>query len=184
MQIDPERGHAAGAAAPAYVIPYTYSFENALEAGRFFQARLYRWYVVVLGLGLLAGAIVAVYNLTLGLQIVLFSAAMLLMARFAVMDRLFARRRMRSLIGRTMELVLSDDGIAWTGPVSSGHMPWASVTEVRANSKTVLFIGDRLLLAYAPADAFATPDDRADVVAYSRRQVAAAGAGRRPTSSG
>jgi len=83
-----------------------------------------------------------------------------------------------------VELALTDEGIAWTGPISSGQMPWASVTEVRTNSRTVLFIGDRLLLAYAPAAAFATPGELADAVAYSRRQVARARAGDRLTSSG
>jgi hypothetical protein len=157
VQASPLPERAAGTAAPPYVISYAYSFDDALEAGRFFQARLYQWYVVALGLGVFAGAILMVNGVSFGLTILLFCAALLLMARFAVMDRLFGRRRIKSLIGRKVELVLSDDGIAWTGPISTGQMPWASVTEVRANDKTVLWIGDRLLLAHAPARSFATP---------------------------
>jgi hypothetical protein len=184
MQVGPDPEQAAGGSAPAYVIRYTYSFEGALEAGRFFQARLYSLYVGALGMGLLVGAVATVYNLSFGLSIVLFCAVLLLMARFAVMDRLFARRRMRSLIGGSVELVLKDDGLGWTGPRWSGHAPWSSITEVRANRRTVLFVGDRLLLAYAPAESFATAAERADVVAYSRQRVAAAQAGHGPTSSG
>jgi hypothetical protein len=173
---------AAGTAAPPDVITYTYSFEDALEACRFFQPSLYQWYLLGLGLGVLCGAILVLYGLWFGLAIALFCAALLVMARLAVMDRLVARRRVKSLIGRRVELALDDDGIAWNGPISTGQMPWASVTEVRANVKTVLWIGDRLLLAFAPAQCFATPDQRDEAIAYSRRQLAARGAGDPPPS--
>jgi hypothetical protein len=182
VKAPPVRDHGAGAAAPAFLVSYSYTFEDALEAGRFFQARLYRWYLVTLGIGLLAGAMLMINGVRFGLTIVLACAALLLMARFAVMDRLFARRRLRSLIGRKMALELSDHGIAWSGRISTGQMPWTSVAEVRANAKTVLWVGDRLLLAYAPAKAFPTPEDRFEAIAYSRRQVAATRAGDAPTS--
>lgn len=74
------------------MISYTYSFDDALDAGRLFHARFYRWYVLALGLGLLVGAILMVSGQWFGLSIALFSSALLLMARFAVMDRLFGRR--------------------------------------------------------------------------------------------
>lgn len=170
-------GHAPSSAAPTYVIRYTLTFGAALEAGRFFQARLYRWYLLAAGAGLLAGAVVSVYYPPVGLAIVGACAALVLMAKFAVMDRVFGRRQLRGLIGRTVELALRDGGIAWEGPLSSGHIPWTSITEVRTSRRTVLFVGDRLLLAYAPADAFATPGEQAEVIAYARRQIAAARAG-------
>jgi hypothetical protein len=133
----------------------------------------------------LVGPVVAIYyQLFVGLWIVFFCAAMLLVGRFALLDRLFGRRRVRSLNGRTTELALGDDGIAWDGPVASGHIPWTSITEVRANARTVLFVGDRLLLAYAPADSFTSAGEQAEVIAYSQRRIEAAVAGRRPESAG
>lgn len=182
MQVTQPR-QAAGSAAPTHVIRYVVSFDGALDAGRLFQARFYRWYVVALIVGLLAGVAVVLSGRGFGLSIVLTCATLLLMAHFAVMDRMFGRRKLKSLIGGTTELVLSNEGIAWTGPLSSGHMPWMSITEVRANRRTVLFVGDRLLLAYAPAASFVTSAAQAEVVAYSRRQVAAARANGPPTSS-
>lgn len=169
-----ESGQTAGQTAPAYVIRYTQSLDAAIEAGRFFQARFLRWYYVAFGAGLLLGAVVTVYSPSAGVFVMLFCAGMLLTARFSVMDRLFGRRQARSVIGRTIQLAFGDDGILWDGPQAKAHIPWTSITEVRANARTVLFVRDRMLLAYAPADSFATAGEQAEVVAYSRRQIAAA----------
>ncbi len=175
-------GQAESPAAPAFAIRYVVSFDGALEAGRLFHARFYRQYMVALVVALVAGVAITPFYPVFGLPIVFCDAVLLLMARFAVMDRMFGRRQLRSLIGGTTELALSEEGIAFSGPLSFGHIPWTSITEVRANGRTVLFVGDRLPLAYAPATAFATPEEMAAVVAYSSRQVAAAKAGG-PTSS-
>ena len=169
-----QAGRGAGSTDPAHVIRYVVSFNASLEAGRFFQARLCRWYQVALAVGLVAGIAVTPSAPVLGLPIALTCATLFLMARFSVMDRLFGRRQLRSLIGGSTELDLGEEGLDYTGPLSSGHIPWTSITEVRANRRTVLFVGDRLLLAYAPAASFATPAEMAEVIAYARRQIAAA----------
>ena len=57
---------------------------------------------------------------------------------------------------------------------SSKRDPWTSLTEVRANTRTVLFVRDRLLLAYAPAESFVTSTERDAVVAFSRMKIVAA----------
>jgi hypothetical protein len=173
-------GPATSLEAPAYLIRYTLTFGAALEAGRFFQARLYRRYLLAAGAGLLIGAVISVAYPALGLGIVGACAALVLMAKFAVMDRVFGRRQLRGQIGSIVELSLSDDGIAWAGPLGSGRTPWTSVTEVRTNGRMVLFVAGRVLLGYAPAGSFTSETEQAEVVAFSRRQVAAATAGRRP----
>ena len=163
-----------GLEAPAYVIRYKQTFDTGLEAGRFFQTGLYRRVYLASGAGLLVGGLLMSQNLSLGLTVLLFSAFMLVTTRFAVMDRLFGRRQFKSVIGRTIVLTLGDDGILWEGPQATSHIPWSSITEVRANPRTVLFVRDKMLLAYAPTASFATPSERAAVIAYSQRQIASA----------
>jgi hypothetical protein len=158
----------------AYALAYLQSFETALEAGRFFQARTLRWTYALSIVGVLAGAVLATQDLSIGLALAMFCALMLVLNRFALMDRWFGRRRARSVLGRRVELILSDDGIDWTGPQATSHVPWGSITEVRSNARTVLFVRDRLLLAYAPSAAFASAHEQADVVAYAQRQIKAA----------
>lgn len=181
-----DAGHSGGSGTPAYLIRYPFSFETAVEAGRFFQARQIRLYYTLLIAGLLVGGSLMLFlpgTWTVGLWIALTCAALLLMAQFNVMDRLVGRRRVRSLIGGTVELTFNEDGIAWAGPQWSGSAPWTSVTEVRTNTRTVLFVADRILLCFAPADAFASADEQADVVEYSRRQIGlAAATGRHRTA--
>ncbi len=132
------------------------------------------------GAGTAAAALIAILVPGLrvvGLSVALFCALMLLTARFAVMDRIAARRQIRSVLGQPIQLNIREDGILWQGPTATSLVPWNSLTEVRANEQTVLFIGDRLLLASAPAAALASPAERAEVVAYSRSRIEAATTG-------
>jgi hypothetical protein len=175
---DGETGHAASSAPPAYVIRYIQTFDEAIEAGRFFQARLFRWSYAVIGAGLLVGALIAPTNLPLGLPIVFACGALIVMMKLAIPERLVGRRQARSVLERPFELALGNEGITWNGPVGTGHIPWTAITEVRANARTVLFIRDRLLVAYAPASAFALVEERAGVIEYSRQQIANAKSGR------
>jgi YcxB-like protein len=133
-----------------------------------------RTYYLVFGAGLAIGALLSLVNLLLGLFVLIFSALVLLTTRLDVLDRLFGRRRARSVLDQPIELNFDDDGIVWHGPQGTSHVPWSSLTEVRSNERTVIFVRDRLLVAYAPASAFANDAERADVIAFSRDRIAAA----------
>jgi Bacterial PH domain len=162
------------AAVPRYVIRYTQSFDTAIEAGKFLHARALRAYYLVFGAGLVIGALVSLIDLFNGLFILVFSALMLITTRFALLDRLFGRRRARSVLGQPIQLDIGDDGIRSQAPQGTTHIPWSSLTEVRSNERTVIFVRDRLLLAYAPAVSFASVAEQAEVVVFSRDQIAAA----------
>lgn len=159
---------------PTYVLRFTQTFETALEAGRSFGARMLRWYYLGFGAALVAGFLIALLMPTLrfvGVLLAIFSGFMLFIARFAVLDRIVGRWQARSLLDQPVQLTLGDDGLLWEGPHATSLVPWSSMTEVRATDRVVLFIRDRMLLAYAPAEAFATPEARAEVVAYSRSRI-------------
>jgi hypothetical protein len=172
MQVG-ENGRPQHADAPRYVIRYKQSFDSALEAGRFFQARLYRAYYIAFGAGLIVGGAVLLINPTVGLFIMAFCGLMLITTRLELLDRLIGQRRFRSVLGQPIQLSLGEEGIFWEGPQATSHIPWTSLTEVRSNEQTVLFVRDRILLAYAPAASFATAEEQAEVVAFSRERIAA-----------
>ncbi len=156
------------------MIRYTQSFDAALAAGKFLQVRVLRTYYLVFGAGLAIGAVVSLVNLFGGLFILFFSALMLVTQRVDVLDRLLGRRRARTVLDQPIELEISDDGLLWQGPQGTSHVPWSSMTEVRSNERTVVFVRDRLLLAYAPAASFASAAEQAEVIAFSRERIAAA----------
>jgi hypothetical protein len=156
------------------VIRYTQSFDTGMAAGKLLQARVLRAYYLLFGAGLAFGAFVSLYDLVVGLFIVFFNAFMLISTRLDVLDRLFGRRRFRSVLDQPIELDIGDDGILWRGPQGTFDIPWSSLTDVRSNEKTVIFVRDRIISAYAPAASFASDAERAEVIAYSRDQIAAA----------
>lgn len=81
---------------------------------------------------------------------------------------------MPGVLGEAIELDIGDDGIHCQGPLGTSHVPWSSLTEVRSNESTVIFVRDRLVAAYAPAASFSGAAEQAEVVAYSRDRIAAA----------
>ncbi len=163
---------------PPYVIRFTQSFDTAVEAGKFVQARLLQTYYLLFGAGIAIGALASVLDLYWGFFVLLFSGLMLLMARFYVWDRLFGRRRVRSLLDHPIELDIDSDGVVWHGPTGTSHIPWSSLTDVRTNERTVIFVRDRVLVAYAPTSAFASAAELANVVAFSRDRIGSADASR------
>jgi hypothetical protein len=166
--------------AAAYVLRYSWSFDAALEAGRFFQARTFNVLSLAAVAGVLVGAVVtALYDGAIGFAIMGGSVALLIVVRFPLLDRFIGRRRVRHLLGAIVELRLKDDGIDFQGPIASGQIPWASITEMRTNARTVLFVGHRLLVAFAPAAAFGSEREKEEVIAYSLRRIEAA---RAPTA--
>lgn len=176
MQVGENRGPQQ-AEAPRYLIRFQQSFESALEAGRFFQARVYRMVYIGFGTGLVAGGVLILFNPTAGILIMVFSGLMLITTRLELLDRFIGRRRFRSVLDQPIQMSLGEEGIHLEGPLATSYMPWPSLTEVRSNDRTVLFIRDQILLAYAPAAAFASADERAEVIAFARERIAAARSG-------
>ena len=174
MQVN-ETGGPQHADAPRYVIRFKQSFDSALEAGRFFQARLYRAFYIAFGAGLVVGGVIFSINPTVGILILVFCGLMLIMTRLDLLDRFVGRRRFRSVLDQPIQLSLGEQGIFWEGPQATSNIPWTSLTEVRSNERTVLFVRDRILIAYAPSASFANAEEQAEVVAFSRERIAAVG---------
>jgi hypothetical protein len=155
-----------------YVLRYTLTFEDMLGAGRFYQQRTLERVLLLFAGGLLVGVVLLAVRPTIGLAMIVAFAALLLMTKYQITTRLFGPRRVKNLIGRVVQLSLSDAGIDSSGPLSTSQIPWSSVTKVRANGRYMLLLGDSLLLVWVPASAFATPAEMAAVVDYARRRSA------------
>jgi hypothetical protein len=160
---------------PLYVISFTITSTTALDAARLFSARFFARYVAVLLVVLVAGlAIAALGNPEVGVWLSLLSLFLLATARLPPLERWMLGFQMRSVIGGESELFISEEGLHYRNPIVSGDIAWSALTEVRENEKTVVFMRDRLLAAYAPSSAFATPAQREEAVAFARSKIATA----------
>jgi hypothetical protein len=102
--------------------------------------------------------------------------------RWMVFGRWGTAWRGRALIGRSEEYELTDDGIAYAGPLGSGLLRWSAMTSIRSNEGVVVGVNDRLLVWYAPRAALGTPEMQAEIIAFMQRRTVEANlaAGRRP----
>lgn len=86
-------------------------------------------------------------------------------------QRWLAGREVRSIVGGEIEVRLGDDGLRFRTPLGEGSAPWSAVTALRENERTVIFMRDRIAVAYIPSSAFRSAEQRAEIVAFVQRHV-------------
>ncbi len=64
------------------------------------------------------------------------------------------------------------DGVQFSNEVATTYVPWSSLTAVRSNPRTVLFMRDRFMVGYLPASAFSSHVEQADVVRFVEERIA------------
>ena len=142
------------------------------DAMRLHMARFTARFRVVMLIVVLVGILVALFiNRTLGFFLVFSGVLFLISTLVPVLDRLILRNRGRGVMGETCTYVIDDLGVHYRHPLGSGDMPWSAITDVRMNDKSITFGRDRVLAAWLPTSAFATPADRDAFVAFARAHV-------------
>lgn len=86
----------------------------------------------------------------------------------------FARREGRGVLGEIHEIRLDEASLHYQTPMGTGLIPWSAITAIRENDRIVMFMRERVPLAYIPASAFESPAQRAEVVGYARERIGAA----------
>jgi len=96
----------------------------------------------------------------------------LIAGRFHLLERALLAVRFRSILGRTTEVRIEDDGLHYANPLATSFVPWSSITNVKSNSQTVVFLRGRLLMTYLPSIAFESAVAQAEAVAFARERIA------------
>ncbi len=147
------------------------------DAARLHQSTFLARYRLVMVLIAAVGIVLAtVVDLSTGMTVFLFGLAMLAATWMQFLDRWLFRNRARGVVGGTSEYVVDDEGIHYTNPLGSGVFAWSALTDVRANDKTIAFGRDRVLVAYVPTTAFASPAERDSFLGFARARVGQAAA--------
>jgi len=130
--------------------------------------------LVMDGIGLVAAVLLLVGGyVILGLALAVGVAISVASRRVHPLQRAVIALRLRSILGRTTEVTVDDDGLHFTNPPSSSFVPWSSVTAVRSNAQTVIFLHDGVILGYIPSVAFASPGVQATVESFALSRLAA-----------
>ncbi len=110
----------------------------------------------------------------LGALALVFGVAM----SFAVWTGAYQRwsfgRIMKGVAGETHEYTATGDGLHLSGPIGISTAVWSSLTEVRADERTVILMRGKVLACYVPASAFASAAERDAFVAFCRAHVSEA----------
>lgn len=101
-------------------------------------------------------------------------AVLLLIAtRTPYLIRWQIRRQARSLLGQTATFDIGPGGIDEDMVGMASHVAWNSVTDVHDNGKVVVVSRDRLPVLWMAASAFSSVEERVEIVAFMRAQIAA-----------
>jgi len=106
-----------------------------------------------------------------GVVVAVVAVLSLLGSRFHPLHRALTRIRFGGLLGQTTEVVVDDKGVRFENPLGSSFIPWATVTTVKSNARTVALFRGRALVGYIPAVAFASAAEQASIVAFARERM-------------
>lgn len=126
------------------------------------------------------GVTFAIAGYVLGYLFVIVGILFLVFSQVEPVQRWLVTRYLGSLLGQPVTVDIDDESLRFASPLASTTIPWSTVTAVRSNETTVVFIRDRAVVGYIPASAFASNDERVAFVGYARAHVA----GERPVSRG
>ena len=127
---------------------------------------------VIVGVGLLVYALsILAVGFSVGILVAVVAVGSLLDSRLNLSLRALLAIHFRSILGRTTEVALDDDGLRYENPLGSSFVPWSSMTAVRQNSRTVGLFRGRILVGYIPSVGFDSPEARAAVVAFAQTRI-------------
>ena len=145
--------------------------QASLDARALLNARLNRLYLIGDGLAVVCGLGLALAGFSFGPLIAVLALALLTASQYQPLQRWIIGRSARSLLGRPIEVIVDGDGLRLSGELGATSIPWSSLTAVRSNARTVIFVRDRVLAGYVPASSFASPADQADLVRYADARI-------------
>jgi type IV secretory pathway TrbD component len=168
-------GQAAVPGEPPFRISYTVSVDGLVDAARLAHSGTRNKILLLAAAAAVVGLVFLVLSPTgSGLLLVFFGVVMTLLIVLRAPERRFVARRAGPVVGTPVRLVVDVDGIEATTPAASGRLAWSGLTDVRADDRSLVFLGGRVLASWAPADAFGSPERREEIVAFARARISAA----------
>ena len=161
--------------ADRYRIQYEMTAETAVAAMKLAHTSTFRLVWIAAFVALAVGVVCLLVDFVFGAVIMVSLGAATALVGFNPVQHWLARREGRGVMGDVHEIRLGEDSLHYETPIGTGLIPWSSITDIRENDRIVLFMRDRVPLAYVPGSAFETPAQRGEFVGYARERIGAAG---------
>ena len=151
---------------------YTTTLDAAVDARAVLGSRMASIDRVIDVLALLTGALLIAQGYPIGALFVIGALVFLVFDR--PIRRMILGYQSRGMIGQRTLVRIDDDAIHASNDLGSATIPWSSLTAVRSDTKTVIFVRDRLLIFYMPAEAFRSDAERSAFEEAARDRIASA----------
>jgi hypothetical protein len=153
---------------PEYRFSFTVTVDDVVDYLRVVQRTLN-----LIGLALGAGMVVLGICITVIYGSVVDGAVPVLLGlatAFAAQTRYFdawrVRRNARSILGTNALLEFDDNGLSSRMATGQGSVPWATVTSTKSSGRTLVFMRDRLTLAWLPTRVFSSAEQRGSFASF------------------
>ena len=155
-----------------YAVRFEITPATLTEATRLLQATFLSRFRLLMAVFVVVGGVIALSgDPSLGVTIAGFAVLMLATTWMQFLDRWLFKTRARGFVGGIAEYVVDDVGAHYKNPLSSGTIPWSSLTKVMSNEKMIVFARDRVAVAYFPTTAFASAAERDAFLTFARAHV-------------
>ncbi|MEP7216935.1 MAG: YcxB family protein [Anaerolineaceae bacterium] len=156
---------------PRQVIRFVTTATASSDARALVNSGWTRIDVIVDAVAIVVGLAFVASGQWLGIVLVVLALVALASTRWHPVQRWLISWRFRSFLGKPTLVTIDDEGVRFTNEVGTSVVPWVAVTAIRSNDVTTIFVRDRAMLGYIPADAFPTAQTRAAFIEFANGRL-------------
>jgi hypothetical protein len=120
---------------------------------------------------IVVGTAFAITGYVLGYFAVILGLIFLFVSRVAPFQRWLVNRYRGSLLNQPVTVDIAEEGLRFATPLASTTVPWATITSIRTNDRSIVFLRGRSPLGYLPSAAFLHDAERTAFIQYARVRI-------------
>lgn len=117
------------------------------------------------------GLAIGVGGYPFGFLLAIFGILMLVFSQVDILHRWQVNRYYGPLLGRRVTILADEVGLHYASDLATTNIPWSTLTAVRSNEETVVFLRERALVSYVPASAFGSSGEQIEFVRFARAHI-------------
>lgn len=156
---------------PSLVVRFVTSAKASADARALVNSGWTRIDVIVDALAIVIGLAFVASGQWLGIVLVILALVALASTRWHPVQRWLISWRFRDFLDKPTVVTIDDEGVRFANEVGTSVIAWSAITGIRSNDVTTIFVRDRTMLGYIPADAFSTAQTRAAFIEFAKGRL-------------